>query len=38
MLAAYDVGWFEEALRPDALDDFVELRRKVRFLSPAVRC
>ena len=27
MLAAYDVGWFEEALRPDALDDFVELRR-----------
>ena len=28
MLAAYDVGWFEEALRPDALDDFVELRRQ----------
>ena len=28
MLAAYDIGWFEEALRPDALDDFVELRRQ----------
>jgi D-galactarolactone cycloisomerase len=28
MLAAYDVGWFEEALRPDALNDFVELRRQ----------
>jgi D-galactarolactone cycloisomerase len=28
MLGAYDVGWFEEALRPDALDDFVELRRQ----------
>jgi D-galactarolactone cycloisomerase len=28
MLAAYDVGWFEEPLRPDALDDFVELRRQ----------
>ena len=27
MLADYDVGWFEEALRPDALDDFCELRR-----------
>jgi L-alanine-DL-glutamate epimerase-like enolase superfamily enzyme len=27
MLADYDVGWFEEALRPDAIDDFVELRR-----------
>ena len=22
MLADYDVGWFEEALRPDAIDDF----------------
>jgi L-alanine-DL-glutamate epimerase-like enolase superfamily enzyme len=30
MLKDYDVGWFEEALRPDAIDDFVELRR----LSP----
>ncbi len=27
MLAAYDVAWFEEALKPDALDDFVALRR-----------
>ena len=27
MLKDYDVGWFEEALRPDALDDFCELRR-----------
>lgn len=28
MLAAYDVTWFEEPLRPDALDDFVILRRQ----------
>lgn len=28
MLAAYDVAWFEEPLKPDALDDFVALRRK----------
>ena len=27
MLKDYDVGWFEEALRPDAIDDFCELRR-----------
>jgi L-alanine-DL-glutamate epimerase-like enolase superfamily enzyme len=27
MLAEYDVGWFEEALRPDAIDDFCDLRR-----------
>ena len=27
MLAAYNVAWFEEALKPDALDDFVALRR-----------
>lgn len=27
MLAAYDVAWFEEALRPDAFDDYVALRR-----------
>ncbi|MEZ5400857.1 MAG: mandelate racemase/muconate lactonizing enzyme family protein [Bryobacteraceae bacterium] len=26
MLAEYDVFWFEEALEPDALDDFVQLR------------
>ena len=28
MLAEYDVYWFEEPLSPDALDDFVELRRR----------
>ena len=28
MLAAYDVAWFEEPLQPDALDDFVMLRRQ----------
>jgi D-galactarolactone cycloisomerase len=28
MLADYQVGWFEEALRPDAIDDFCELRRQ----------
>ncbi|MGH2618673.1 MAG: mandelate racemase/muconate lactonizing enzyme family protein [Thermomicrobiales bacterium] len=28
MLSAYDVAWFEEPLRPDALDDFVILRRQ----------
>ena len=27
MLARHDVGWFEEALKPDAIDDFCELRR-----------
>ncbi|HMN28011.1 MAG TPA: mandelate racemase/muconate lactonizing enzyme family protein [Caldilineaceae bacterium] len=27
MLADYDVTWFEEALKPDALDDYVALRR-----------
>lgn len=27
MLAAYEVYWFEEALVPDALDDYVALRR-----------
>lgn len=27
MLAAYDVYWFEEPLKPDALDDYVLLRR-----------
>ncbi len=27
MLAAYDVYWFEEPLPPDALEDFVALRR-----------
>lgn len=28
MLSDYDIGWFEEALRPDAIDDFCELRRQ----------
>ncbi len=27
MLKDYSVGWFEEALQPDAIDDFVALRR-----------
>ena len=27
MLRDYDVGWFEEALRPDAIDDYCHLRR-----------
>ena len=28
MLAAYDVVWFEEPLRPDAMTDYIELRRR----------
>ena len=28
MLAEYNVDWFEEALSPDALDDYVTLRRQ----------
>jgi L-alanine-DL-glutamate epimerase-like enolase superfamily enzyme len=28
MLVEYDVSWFEEALKPDALDDYVILRRQ----------
>ena len=28
MLADFDVTWFEEPLKPDALSDFVELRRR----------
>ncbi|MFN8661307.1 MAG: mandelate racemase/muconate lactonizing enzyme family protein [Thermomicrobiales bacterium] len=28
MLAAYEVDWFEEALSPDALEDYVTLRRQ----------
>ncbi len=28
MLASYDIAWFEEPLRPDALDDFAILRRR----------
>jgi D-galactarolactone cycloisomerase len=27
MLKDHDVGWFEEALKPDAIDDFCHLRR-----------
>jgi L-alanine-DL-glutamate epimerase-like enolase superfamily enzyme len=30
MLAAYDVYWFEEALPPDALSDYVALRRAAK--------
>jgi D-galactarolactone cycloisomerase len=30
MLTSYGVAWFEEALRPDALEDFVHLRRNTR--------
>jgi L-alanine-DL-glutamate epimerase-like enolase superfamily enzyme len=30
MLHDHGVGWFEEALRPDAIDDFCELRRRSR--------
>jgi D-galactarolactone cycloisomerase len=30
MLAEYDVAWFEEPLVPDALEDFVALRRAAR--------
>ncbi|TDC48707.1 mandelate racemase/muconate lactonizing enzyme family protein [Jiangella ureilytica] len=30
MLAGYDVAWFEEALRPDDVEGFVELRRRSR--------
>jgi len=28
MLAAFDVAWFEEPLRPDAMNDYVLLRRR----------
>lgn len=28
MLAAYDVTWFEEPLKPDAMQDYVHLRRQ----------
>jgi L-alanine-DL-glutamate epimerase-like enolase superfamily enzyme len=30
MLEGYDVGWFEEALRPDAIDDHCALRKESR--------
>jgi len=30
MLADYDVAWFEEPLRPDAMNDYIELRRRSR--------
>ncbi len=30
MLASYNVAWFEEALKPDAFDDYVALRRAAR--------
>ena len=28
MLRDYDAGWFEEALKPDSIDEFCELRRR----------
>lgn len=28
MLRGFNVGWFEEAIRPDAIDDYCELRRQ----------
>jgi len=28
MLADYDVTWFEEPIRPDAMQDYIELRRR----------
>jgi L-alanine-DL-glutamate epimerase-like enolase superfamily enzyme len=28
MLSAYDVAWFEEPVKPDALDDYVRLRQQ----------
>jgi len=30
MLAAYDIAWFEEALRPDDIQGFIDLRRVSR--------
>jgi L-alanine-DL-glutamate epimerase-like enolase superfamily enzyme len=30
MLADYDVAWFEEPLKPDALSDYVRLREKAQ--------
>jgi L-alanine-DL-glutamate epimerase-like enolase superfamily enzyme len=30
MLAAHDVAWFEEPLKPDAIEDFITLRRASR--------
>ncbi len=30
MLRDHEVGWFEEALKPDAIEDYVELRRRSR--------
>jgi L-alanine-DL-glutamate epimerase-like enolase superfamily enzyme len=30
MLAAHEIDWFEEAVKPDALEDFITLRRESR--------
>ncbi|HQZ11876.1 MAG TPA: mandelate racemase/muconate lactonizing enzyme family protein [Devosia sp.] len=30
MLADHDIDWFEEAVKPDALEDFITLRRETR--------
>jgi hypothetical protein len=38
MLADYDVHWFEEALTPDSLEDFVKLREHSPVPDPAARC
>ena len=38
MLARHDVGWFEEALKPDALDDFRACAAPAPCRSPAARC
>ena len=32
------VTWFEEPLAPDALDDYVALRRAAKYESQAARC
>ena len=38
MLAAYNVAWFEEPLKPDALEDYVHLRGVRWCPSPAGKC
>lgn len=38
MLHAYDVAWFEEALQPDAVDDFKALRERSRVAIATGEC
>ena len=38
MLDAYDVAWFEEPLSPDAIDDFVALRRSAPIAISGGEC